>query len=168
MDDNRFYVYILIDPRDNQVFYIGKGTANRIKHHEYEARNTDKNSKKLNKIRKIESLGLRIVSKRVENNISDSDAKELEMLLIAECLDLGIDLCNMTLGGDGCTGCKPSQATRQKISAAQKGVPKNLSEDRIEELRILMSGEGNPSFATILKVTSALGIRLHAQPASNA
>ena len=26
-----------------------------------------------------------------------------------------------------------------------------------------LSGEGNPSFATILKVTTALGIRLHAQ-----
>jgi len=27
-----------------------------------------------------------------------------------------------------------------------------------------LSGEGNPSFATILKVTAALGIQLHAQP----
>jgi DNA-binding phage protein len=27
-----------------------------------------------------------------------------------------------------------------------------------------LSGEGNPSFATILKVTTALGIQLHAQP----
>jgi DNA-binding phage protein len=27
------------------------------------------------------------------------------------------------------------------------------------------SGEGNPSFATILKVTNALGIQLHAQSA---
>jgi probable addiction module antidote protein len=29
-----------------------------------------------------------------------------------------------------------------------------------------LSGEGNPSFATILKVTTALGIRLHAQTAT--
>jgi probable addiction module antidote protein len=34
-----------------------------------------------------------------------------------------------------------------------------------ESLYKALSGEGNPSFATILKVTSALGIRLHAQPA---
>ncbi len=34
-----------------------------------------------------------------------------------------------------------------------------------ESLYKALSGEGNPSFATILKVTTALGIRLHAQPA---
>ena len=34
-----------------------------------------------------------------------------------------------------------------------------------ESLCKALSGEGNPSFATILKVTNALGIRLHAQSA---
>lgn len=34
-----------------------------------------------------------------------------------------------------------------------------------ESLYKALSGEGNPSFSTILKVTSALGIRLHAQAA---
>lgn len=33
-----------------------------------------------------------------------------------------------------------------------------------ESLYKALSGEGNPSFATILKVTSALGIKLHAKP----
>ena len=32
-----------------------------------------------------------------------------------------------------------------------------------ESLYKALSGEGNPSFATILKVTNALGIRLHAR-----
>jgi probable addiction module antidote protein len=34
-----------------------------------------------------------------------------------------------------------------------------------ESLYKALSGEGNPSFATILKVTRALGIELHALPA---
>lgn len=34
-----------------------------------------------------------------------------------------------------------------------------------ESLYKALSGQGNPSFATILKVTRALGIRLHAEPA---
>lgn len=34
-----------------------------------------------------------------------------------------------------------------------------------ESLYKALSGEGNPSFTTILKVISALGIRLHAQTA---
>ncbi len=33
-----------------------------------------------------------------------------------------------------------------------------------ESLYKALSGEGNPSFATILKVMSALGVRLHAAP----
>jgi probable addiction module antidote protein len=33
-----------------------------------------------------------------------------------------------------------------------------------ESLYKALSGEGNPSFATILKVTHALGIELHARP----
>ncbi|BBU69280.1 addiction module antidote protein [Fluviibacter phosphoraccumulans] len=33
-----------------------------------------------------------------------------------------------------------------------------------ESLYKALSGEGNPSFATILKVTRALGIELHAMP----
>ena len=37
-----------------------------------------------------------------------------------------------------------------------------------ESLYKALSGEGNPSFATIHKVTSALGIRLHAQTAPSA
>lgn len=34
-----------------------------------------------------------------------------------------------------------------------------------ESLYKALSGEGNPSFATILKVVHALGVRLHAAPA---
>jgi probable addiction module antidote protein len=34
-----------------------------------------------------------------------------------------------------------------------------------ENLYTALSGESNPSFATILKVTTALAIKLHAQPA---
>ena len=34
-----------------------------------------------------------------------------------------------------------------------------------ESLYKALSGQGNPSFATILKVTRALDIRLHAEPA---
>ncbi len=36
-----------------------------------------------------------------------------------------------------------------------------------ESLYKALSGEGNPSFATILKVTSALGLRLHAETAEH-
>ena len=52
--------------------------------------------------------------------------------------------------------------------ARAKGGMSELSRDTglgRESLYKALSGEGNPSFATILKVTSALGIRLHARTA---
>ncbi len=33
-EKNKYYVYCLVDPRDNEVFYVGKGTGNRVFDHE--------------------------------------------------------------------------------------------------------------------------------------
>ena len=42
---NGFYVYALIDPRNNQVFYIGKGAGNRVFSHEIESGKSPKSEK---------------------------------------------------------------------------------------------------------------------------
>lgn len=42
---NGFYVYALIDPRNNQVFYIGKGTGNRVFSHEIESGKSPRSEK---------------------------------------------------------------------------------------------------------------------------
>ena len=55
----KWYVYQLIDPRNNKVFYIGKGTGNRIHEHEKEASN-GVCSHKCHKINKIRNSGLKI------------------------------------------------------------------------------------------------------------
>lgn len=55
-------------------------------------------------------------------------------------------------------------------SATAKGMSQ-LSPDTglgRESLYQALSGEANPCFATILKVTAALGVHLHAQPATSA
>jgi probable addiction module antidote protein len=51
--------------------------------------------------------------------------------------------------------------------ARAKGMTQLANETGLgrESLYKALSGEGNPSFATILKVMSALGIRLHAEKA---
>jgi hypothetical protein len=38
----KFYVYLYIDPRDGEVFYVGKGTGNRCFHHLKDVRESDK------------------------------------------------------------------------------------------------------------------------------
>lgn len=59
-----FYVYDLIDPRDGSIFYVGKGTRNRIHAHEAEAR-AGRQSRKCRRIREIEALGLSVVKSKV-------------------------------------------------------------------------------------------------------
>ncbi|MBI4997886.1 MAG: putative addiction module antidote protein [Rhodocyclales bacterium] len=51
--------------------------------------------------------------------------------------------------------------------ARAKGMTKLAQDTGLgrESLYKALSGEGNPSFATILKVVNALGVRLHAAPA---
>lgn len=58
----RWYVYELADSRDGAVFYVGKGTGNRVDQHEKDAAAwTQVCSKKLNKIRDIWSAGGHVV-----------------------------------------------------------------------------------------------------------
>jgi hypothetical protein len=56
-----FYVYLLIDPRNEKPFYVGKGSGDRCFGHLDEARKTEKDSSrdypKLKKIREIEKDG---------------------------------------------------------------------------------------------------------------
>ena len=48
-----YYVYALIDPRDNRIFYIGKGKGNRIFQHAKDALDDSDQSLKLDIIRSI-------------------------------------------------------------------------------------------------------------------
>lgn len=130
---------MLLDPRNGQPFYVGKGTRSRCYFHMWEARNSDKQSPKLNKIRKIERLGLSVSVKKVEQNITDELAKDLECLLIAEAKDLGIDLTNLTEGGDGTLGLKrtPEQIAKLRIPCKESAKIK-ISES--------LKGDRNPNY----------------------
>jgi len=54
--DNRYYVYILFDPRDNTPFYVGKGTGKRYANHEVEY------IKQIEYLEKISSIPLEMLS----------------------------------------------------------------------------------------------------------
>lgn len=78
-----FYVYALVDPRDNKVFYIGKGTGNRVFSHEIESGKSYKSEKKkLQKIREIENSGAWVKRLIVNWGLSEAEAFIAEATLI--------------------------------------------------------------------------------------
>ena len=80
---NGFYVYALIDPRDEKVFYIGKGTGNRVFSHELESEKMhDSERKKLQKIREIENNGFFVKRLIVNWGLSENEAFVAEATLI--------------------------------------------------------------------------------------
>jgi hypothetical protein len=113
---NTAYVYTLTDPRNGMPFYVGKGHGKRCEFHLDEAKYyTKRKSKKLNKIRKLMSLGMKPIITKVEENVSDAQAIDFECLLIAEMRDIGIPLTNMTDGGDGAKGYKHTEEHKQMM-----------------------------------------------------
>ena len=80
---NGFYVYALIDPRNNLVFYIGKGTGNRVFSHEIESGKSQNSEKaKLRKIREIETSGLSVKRVVVNWGMTEAEAFAAEASLI--------------------------------------------------------------------------------------
>lgn len=77
------YVYGLIDPRNNKIFYIGKGTANRVFEHEKESLNNFGSDKlKLKTISEIVSAGLEVKKVIINSNLTEKEAFAAETSLI--------------------------------------------------------------------------------------
>lgn len=78
-----YYVYALIDPRGNQIFYIGKGKNRRFAAHENEWRSgVCSNPRKHSRIGDIMSLGLPVITVCLEDALSERDAYRLERTFI--------------------------------------------------------------------------------------
>lgn len=80
---NGYYVYALIDPRSNDVFYIGKGTGNRVFSHEAESEKASLTEKaKIQKIKDIEKSGLFVKRIMVNWGLTEQEAFAAEASLI--------------------------------------------------------------------------------------
>lgn len=140
-EENRFYVYVYLDPRKQgqytyenttisflyEPFYIGKGTKNRCYKHLWEAENTNKNFFRLNKIRKILKEGYEPIIMKIFDKLSNDTALQVEIDMISLIgradKNLG-SLTNMTDGGDGNNGFIRTVEYRKKLSEALTGIKK--------------------------------------------
>ena len=86
-----YYVYMIIDPRSDKPFYIGKGKGKRAMFHLKETKETTINIRKYNKIQSILRTGLQPKIDYCAVDLSEQDAYNLESELIKKYGRKGYD-----------------------------------------------------------------------------
>lgn len=76
------YVYRLIDPRNGETFYVGKGNGNRVFAHIRAEIESDDPGEKLRRIQEIRSAGFDVAHVIHRHGLDDSTAFEVEAALI--------------------------------------------------------------------------------------
>ena len=132
---NIFYVYVYLDPRfkgdyeydslkfDYRPFYIGKGKKNRYLEHLKIVENNRKlpyNAKRFHIIKEILSIGLKPIIFKIEENLTELKALNLEEKFIRT---IGLDiLSNETYDClTSFSGHKHTEESKQKISEKSRG-----------------------------------------------
>lgn len=77
-----YYVYLLIDPRDGKIFYVGKGKGNRVFNHAFCAIEFEDGSEKLEIIRAIQSEGKYVQYYIVRHGLTEKEAFLVESVFI--------------------------------------------------------------------------------------
>lgn len=113
LSSDRFYVYEHLRADTGQAFYVGKGSGGR-------AHVTSKYHRSIYWQRTVAKAGGFTV-----RMVAESLPEELAFLAEIERIDqlrrIGMELCNLTDGGDGMAGLVRTQEWRDKIGRAHKG-----------------------------------------------
>lgn len=128
-----FYVYRLIDPRNGQTFYVGKGKGNRVFAHindalknyqneNYIEKDDDNISTKIQTIREIKNEGLEVIHVIHRWGLSQDEAFEVEAALI----DAYAGLTNMQAGYGSERGVTNAWVLQNNLSAEQYQEPDNM------------------------------------------
>lgn len=77
-----YYVYRLIDPRNGETFYVGKGRGGRVFSHARGGCEYDIESEKISRINKIKNAGLNVLHVIHRHGMDEKTAYEVEAALI--------------------------------------------------------------------------------------
>lgn len=152
-----YYVYEYIDPRNNKVFYVGKGKGNRLTTHLRKSSLT-KDTPKSKLIKEILNEGLSPIIQKVKENLTEEESLQYEMELIK--FYGKENLTNETTGGQGTSGRtsplkgkKLSNETKLKMSQSRMGhigykgfLGKHHSEESKQKMRESKLGPLNPQY----------------------
>jgi hypothetical protein len=94
----KYLVYTHSRLDTNEVFYIGKGTTKRMKQKCHRSKYWH------NIVNKAGGFKATILA----GNLTEQEALNFEVLMIAKSKEAGLKLCNLTKGGDGISGFKHS------------------------------------------------------------
>lgn len=119
----QYYVYRLIDPRNGQTFYVGKGKGNRVFAHvndalkafngeSYEDGEEDDVSSKIQQIRDIRNAGLEVIHIIQRYGLSEKEAFEVESALI----DAYGELTNIQSGHASDRGVNNAEVLQRELS----------------------------------------------------
>jgi uncharacterized protein len=82
VDQIGYYVYVLRDPETDEVFYVGKGTGNRVFSHCREALENPEKNGKTQRIQQIKAKGLELKYEILRHGLTETEALEVESAVI--------------------------------------------------------------------------------------
>ena len=96
-----YYVYALVDPRNDSIFYVGKGKGKRIHQQVLDAKaGRVSNSFKHDRIKEILSEGLEVAEFVLFDRMSEDRAYAVERLLIERLAETLVNIANGIMTGN--------------------------------------------------------------------
>jgi hypothetical protein len=135
---NKFYVYCIFRPWNLEPCYIGKGSGYRTKQH-FRSLERHPNPHLVAIIKRAE--GAEVPCVIMHDGLDEATAFEYEKAFIAAIgrSDLGLGpLCNMTDGGEGCSGRRHTPEACLKIAESHRG--KKRSPEAVANMRAAQKG----------------------------
>lgn len=124
----RYFTYLHRTADAGRIFYVGKGTRDR-------ERTPSGRSEYWNRIAAKHGYVPEIVARWA----SEEEAFEHERFLISTFKEMGIELCNLTVGGEGASGCVQSEETKRKRNEKLRG--RRKSPETIARMKAAQAGK---------------------------